>query len=64
MVYNPLDQPILRGIEVDLYNTGLKKQVSVSKNDGTARKMALNGTKITLNVSIPARCQKWYVLTP
>lgn len=64
MVYNPLDQPITREIEVDLYYTGLQKQVSVSENDGPAKKMALNGSKITLNVSIPAKSQKWFLLTP
>lgn len=64
MVYNPLDQPITREINVDLYYTGLKKQVSISENGGAARKMALNGTKMTLKVSIPAKSQKWFLLTP
>jgi hypothetical protein len=64
MVYNPLDQPITREIDVDLYYTGLQKQVSISENDGTLKKMALNGTKMTLKVSIPAKSQKWFLLKP
>lgn len=64
MVYNPLNTPITREIAVDLYYTGLQKQVTVSENGAPARKMALNGTKMTLKVSIPAKSQKWFVLTP
>ena len=64
MVYNPLDQPITREIDVDLYYTGLKKQASISENDGAAKKITLNGTKMTLKVSIPAKSQKWFLLTP
>jgi hypothetical protein len=64
MVYNPLDQPISREIDVDLYYTGLQKQASISENDGPAKKMAMNGSKMTLRVSIPAKSQKWFLITP
>ncbi len=64
MVYNPLDEPITREIDVDLYYTGLQKEVHVSENGGTSKKMALNGTNMTLKVSIPAKSQTWFLLTP
>lgn len=64
MVYNPLNEPITREIDVDLYYTGLQKQANISENGGPARKITLNGTKITLKVSIPAKSQQWFLVTP
>ena len=61
MVYNPLDEPIVREIDVDLYYTGLKNQATVSENDGVSRKLTLSGTKTKLKVTIPAKSQKWFV---
>ena len=64
MVYNPLDEPITRNMEIDLYYTGLKNRVSISGNDGAAKKVILKGTTLNLQVTIPAKSQKWFVFTP
>ncbi|MCC7523298.1 MAG: hypothetical protein IT250_00655 [Chitinophagaceae bacterium] len=63
MVYNPLNVSITRDIEVDLYYTGLKSRATVSENDGAGRKMTLNGTKLHLTVTVPAKSQKWFVFS-
>lgn len=64
MVYNPLNEPVTRDIEVDLYYTGLKHQATMSENDGAAKKIKLNGTRLNLRVTIPAKSQKWFVFMP
>lgn len=61
MVYNPLDEPITRTLTVDLYYTGLKNRVSISQQDGAFASRALDGSKLTLRVTIPAKSQTWYV---
>ena len=62
MIYNPLNEAITRTLTIDLYYTGLKKQVSISENDGAFKKMNIEDTKMTLKVTIPAKSQKWFVL--
>ncbi|HRP57538.1 MAG TPA: alpha-galactosidase, partial [Agriterribacter sp.] len=63
MVYNPLNETITRNIEADLYYTGLKDRATMSENDGAAKKITLNGNKLNLQVTIPAKSQKWFVFT-
>lgn len=63
MMYNPLDETIVRDIEVDLYYTGLSNQCWVSENDGVAKKTTLQNTKVNMRITIPARSQKWFVFT-
>lgn len=63
MVYNPLDEPITREIDIDLYYTGLKNQAMMSENDGVARILNFSGTKTKLKVTIPAKSQKWLVFS-
>ncbi|MCO5236764.1 MAG: alpha-galactosidase [Chitinophagaceae bacterium] len=63
MVYNPLNEPVTREIEVDLYYTGLKDQAWVTENDGVAGKRTLQDSKMKLQVIIPAKSQKWFVFT-
>src|SRR5690606_22563168 len=64
MVYNPLNESITRNIEVDLYYTGLKNRANMSENDRAAKKITLNGSKLNLQVTIPAKSQQWFVFTP
>lgn len=64
MVYNPLNESITRNIEVDLYYTGLKNRVTMSENDGAAKKITLNGTRLNLRITIPAKSQQWFVFMP
>ncbi len=61
MVYNPLNEAITRDIEVDLYYTRLKSRATISENDGAAKKIILNGTKLNLRVTIPAKSQHFVV---
>lgn len=61
MIYNPLDEPITREIEADLYYTGLKDQAGVRENDGAVKRIALRGSKANLKVTIPAKGQRWFI---
>lgn len=61
MSYNPLDEPITRHIDVDLYYTGLKQKAAISENGATRRNLILDGTRAKLKVIIPAKSQKWLV---
>lgn len=63
MVYNPLNQPISRNIEMDLYYAGLNNRAGISENDGVIKKVALNGTKLNLQVTLPAKGRAWFVFT-
>lgn len=62
MIYNPLNEAITRTLTVDLYYTGLKGKAVVSEQDGVAKVVALDGSKLTIQVKIPANSQTWYVL--
>jgi hypothetical protein len=62
MIYNPLTEPITRNIEVDVYYTGLKDQASIIGENGIAKKVTLKGTKLNLQVTIPANSQQWFAL--
>ena len=62
MIYNPLNEAITRTLEVDLYYTGINGQAIVSEQDKPAKAIPLKGSKLTLQVTIPARSQTWYVL--
>lgn len=64
MVYNPLNEPITRRITIDLYYTGLKGTASLSEEDKAATSVALDGTQLHLEVTIPAKSQRWFVFTP
>lgn len=61
MVYNPLDKPIKRTLTVDLYYAGLEHAVMVSKEDEPYQRRRLAGSKLELEVQIPAKSQTWYV---
>lgn len=61
MVYNPLDEPIRRKLDIDLYYTGLKNQVMVSEQDGSWKVVDLHQTDVELEVIVPAKSQTWFV---
>lgn len=61
MVYNPLDEPIRRKLDIDLYYTGLKNQVMVSEQDGSGEAVDLQQTNAELEIIIPAKSQTWFV---
>ncbi|MGJ7032467.1 hypothetical protein [Niabella hirudinis] len=61
MIYNPLEEPITRDIEIDLYYTGLKHRAVISENDGLRKSLVLDGTRARLTVTIPAKSQQWFL---
>jgi hypothetical protein len=62
MLYNPLDVPIQKEIEVDLYYTGLKTRGQVCKEDGAYYSIPIDPQgKALLDISIPANKWTWYV---
>lgn len=63
MLYNPLDEPISREIDVDLYYTGLKNKAFMSENEGALKVLTLDGTKAKLKITIPAKSQTSVVFT-
>ncbi len=63
MLYNPLDEPIVKTIPVNLYYTGLSKRAVLTGEDGKAMKVKLNRDySIDLPVSIPPKSQQWFVV--
>lgn len=63
MLYNPLENPIRKTINVDLYYTGLNDQVNISKNDGSTYSLKIDRDyTIDIDVEIPSRGWTWYVL--
>ncbi|PHN06565.1 hypothetical protein [Flavilitoribacter nigricans] len=63
MVFNPLDRPVTRTVEIPLYYTGLTDEASVSKEDGAAKTYTLSRDyKIRLEVEVPANGYSWYVI--
>jgi hypothetical protein len=63
MVYNPLEENIKKTITIDLYYTGLKGEVFLSKNDGIAKTYETDDNqKIELVIEIPARGWAWYTI--
>lgn len=61
MIYNPLEAPVTREITVDLYYTGIKETVTITEDEGTASTARLNGTKLMLKTTIPAKSRKCFV---
>ena len=63
MLYNPLENPIRKTINVDLYYTGLNDQVNISKNDGSTYSLKIDRDyTIDIDIEIPSRGWTWYVL--
>ena len=63
MLYNPLQEEIVKTIEVPLYYTGLTSTAKVSREGAKAEKYELDRDyKIRLNVKIPAGGYTWYVI--
>lgn len=63
MVYNPLDHAVKQNVSINVYYTGLKKNVMVSENDGKEIFYAINRDyEITLPVNVDANSQSWYIL--
>jgi len=63
MLYNPLNIPITRNIQVPVYYTGLNSKTQVEDADGKVKTALINREyEITLNVTIPAKGYTYYIL--
>jgi len=63
MLYNPLEKPVKKSIQVNLYYTGLTDRVQISKEDGPSFTKTIDREyKIDLDIDIPARGWTWYVM--
>jgi len=63
MLYNPLNVPINRNIQVPVYYTGLNSKTQVEDADGKLKTALINREyEITLNVTIPAKGFTYYIL--
>ncbi len=63
LLYNPLNEPITRTIQVSLYYTGLNNQVNVSEQGKTKQRLSLNRAyEMPLTFTIPANSYTWYVI--
>ena len=63
MVFNPLDEPIIRNLEIPVYYTGLHEWVVLEKEDGNTAKLPVSRDYfITVKVTIPAKGTTWFVL--
>ena len=63
MIYNPLNEPIKRNLNIDLYYTGLTQQATLTDADGNSRQYSLDErSQLALPVEIPANSQVWFVI--
>lgn len=63
MIFNPLNEPVSREIDVPLYYTGLSEKAAVSREDEPAVYYKLGRDyRIRLKVEIPANTYTWYVI--
>jgi len=64
MVFNPLDEPRTKTIQVPLYYAGLSDRARVSQEDGPWWEVTLDrGYAVELEVTVPARSQTWFTIT-
>jgi len=63
MMYNPLDTPITRIIEIPLYYTGITRSAKISEKEGVQKKYQLDQNKnVMLQVTIPENGYNWYLI--
>lgn len=63
MLYNPLEKPIRKSISINLYYSGLRDRVSISKEDGAAFTKTIDREyNVDLDIDLPARGWTWYIL--
>ena len=63
MLYNPLNIPITRNIQVPVYYTGLNSKTQVEDAEGKIKTVLISREyEITLNVTIPAKGYTYFIL--
>lgn len=63
MIYNPLNEPVRREIDIPVYYTGLTEHVVIVDQQGEKSKYKVSRDyKIRVKIEIPARGYNWYIL--
>ncbi|WP_353719524.1 alpha-galactosidase [Dyadobacter sp. 676] len=63
MLYNPLNEPIVRKIELPVYYTGQHQTIRVREKEGAIKQLPVDRRyNVGLDVKIPARGYTWFVL--
>ena len=63
VVFNPLDQPVQRTLDVNLYYTGLTDTAQIESAHGDTQTIKLQRNyHIEIPVEVPARGMTWYVI--
>jgi hypothetical protein len=63
MLYNPLETPIKKTINVNLYYTGLDNTAKITQNDTDEFTTKIKRDySIDISIEIPARGWTWYVI--
>lgn len=65
MVYNPLEVATTRALSVPVYYTGLHDIISLEADTGAIDRITVDrGYKIKLEVTLPAKGYRYFVLRP
>ena len=63
MIYNPLTESIQRNLKVDVYYTGLTDEARLTDENGKETVLKIGrDNQITIQVTIPAKSQTWFVI--
>ena len=63
MVYNPLDHPVIQNLKVNVYYTGLGRNVTVTDKGGKAGRFKIDRDyNVFIPVTIEPNSQSWYIL--
>ena len=63
LLFNPLDQDIVRTIDVPLYYTGLTQNAKIREQESEGQVYTLDREyQVKLTVKLPANGYSWYVV--
>ncbi len=63
VIFNPLAEPIVRTIQVNVYYTGISDMASIRDRNGMESKLQVKRDyTIDIPVDVPALGMSWYVL--
>jgi hypothetical protein len=63
MIYNPLNEPITRTLNIPVYYTGLKDKARVREQEGSSKTVLITRDyKINLTVTIPAKGYQYFTI--
>jgi hypothetical protein len=63
MVFNPLDRPVKRTLQLPLYYTGLKETARIREQEGPSAEYQLDRQYgVKLPIDMPAQSVTWFVI--